>query len=150
MIRKTAFCLCACFVFAACDGTGVFSAGGAGLKDGYYAAEMAGADRFGWKEFLSITINDGRIAAVEYDAKNSSGFIKSWDPDYMRLMNAAKGVYPNKYARTYANALVLLQDPARIDAISGASLSHRTFVLLAEAALAQARTGAREVVFIRP
>lgn len=136
------------FVFAACNGT-VFSVG-AGLKDGYYTAEMARADNFGWTEFLSINVNDGRIAAVEYDAKNSSGFIKSWDPDYMRMMNAAKGVYPNKYARTYANALVLMQDPSRVDAISGASLSHRTFVLLAKAVLAQARTGAREVVFVRP
>jgi major membrane immunogen (membrane-anchored lipoprotein) len=118
------------------------------LSDGYYTAELASFDAHGWKEYLSIYINNNKIITVEYNAKNASGFIKSWDMDYMRRMNAADGTYPNQYTRTYSVALVNRQDPAKVDVITGATDSYFTFRLLAEAAIAQARAGDRRVAFV--
>jgi major membrane immunogen (membrane-anchored lipoprotein) len=119
-----------------------------GFVDGYYTAEMTGFDDHGWKEFISIHINNGRLDTVEYNARNAGGFIKSWDPEYMRHMNAIDGTYPNEYTRTYATALLASQNPGSIDALSGATNSYHTFVLLANAVLEQARAGAKQVVFV--
>jgi major membrane immunogen (membrane-anchored lipoprotein) len=86
---------------------------------------------------------------VEYNAKNSSGFIKSWDHEYMRRMDAADGTYPNEYTRIYATALLNLQGIEKIDAISGATTSFQVFKLLTEAVLEQAKTGAKHVALVK-
>ena len=111
------------------------------LKDGYYTAEAADFDSHGWKEYLSVFISEGRIILVEYNAYNGSGFIKSWDMDYMRVMNASDGTYPNAYARYYASRFLEEQGTEGIDALSGATTSYRTFIKLADAVLKNAREG---------
>ena len=115
------------------------------LSNGYYTAEAENYDDSGWKDFVSIYVNNGHIVTVEYDAKNKSGFIKSWDQDYMRNMNAAAGTYPGKYAKEYAADLLLNQDPKRIDAISGATHSYNKFIVLAGAVIEQARKGNKQI-----
>ena len=118
------------------------------MEDGYYTAEAFGFDAQGWKEFLTIYISDDRIVIAEYDAKNASGFLRSWDMADMRAMNAALGTYHNKYARAYTMALLNRQDPDQIQPLPGAAHAHRPFQRLAEAALAQARAGDKRVAFV--
>ena len=117
------------------------------LKDGYYTAEDT-VGSFGWFEFITIYVDDGRIVSVEYNAKNASGFIKSWDMDYMRVMNSTDGTYPNEYTRTYANELLESQKVEDVDAIAGATESHTSFVQLANAALEKARAGDFSVALV--
>ena len=131
--------------------TGVFSGCGGHngtLKDGYYTAEMA-EYASGWKEFVTIHVEDGIIASVEYNAKNASGFIKSWDMAYMRRMNAAKGTYPNYYTRAYARQVVEKQSIEGIETVAGASMSGGKFRLMVEAALELAKTGKTEVAIVQ-
>ncbi|MDR1566269.1 MAG: FMN-binding protein [Treponema sp.] len=118
------------------------------FSPGYYAAEAKNFDSHGWKEYVSIFINNNEIVTVEYNAKNAAGFIKSWDMDYMRAMNRVSGTYPNEYTRIYAGALLESQDPDRIDALSGATASYHSFKLLAKAAIVQAKAGDKSVSFI--
>ncbi|MCI8645877.1 MAG: FMN-binding protein [Firmicutes bacterium] len=110
------------------------------LQDGYYSAE-ASSYSHGWKEFVSICISNGKLVTVEYNAKNESGFIKSWDMNYMRNMEQITGTYPNLYTRTYAADLLSKGDAQAIDTITGASSSGKKFKLLAEAAMEQAKKG---------
>jgi major membrane immunogen (membrane-anchored lipoprotein) len=117
------------------------------LRDGYYTAEETGSYR-GWKEYLTIYVSNGKIVTCEYNAKNASGFIKSWDMNYMRKMNEVCGNYPDKFARNYIHALIVNQTSSGIDAMSGATESHKSFIALADAALAQASAGDYEVVFV--
>ena len=131
--------------FSGCDNT---SANSKTLKNGYYIAEMKDFDSYGWKEFVSIYVNNGHIVTVEYNAKNLSGFIKSWDPAYMRDMNAVDHTYPNKYTREYAFALLNFQDIDRIDVVSGATHSYHTFILLATEVIEQARTGNKQIALV--
>lgn len=119
------------------------------MQDGYYTAEFASFDAHGWKEFITIYVNNNKIVTVDYNAKNASGFIKSWDMDYMRTMNATDGTYPNKYTRAYAVALLNKQNPEGVDVISGATHSYTSFQLLAEAAISQAKVGDKSVAFIK-
>jgi major membrane immunogen (membrane-anchored lipoprotein) len=118
------------------------------LSDGYYTAEAEKFDKNGWKEFVTIYINNNKIVTVEYNARNASGFVKSWDMDYMRIMNATSGSYPNQYTRFYAVALVNRQDPSRIDVLTGASDSYHYFLELVDAAIAKARTGDKNAAFV--
>ncbi|MDR1651059.1 MAG: FMN-binding protein [Synergistaceae bacterium] len=123
------------------------AAGSRKLRDGYYTAEAAEYIH-GWKEFITIYVNNGRIVTAEYNAKNRSGLIKSWDMDYMRVMNETDGNYPNRYARGYASALIANQSTERIDAMSGATESYRSFMLLADAVITQAKAGDKSVAFV--
>lgn len=62
--------------------------------DGFYTVEMSDYNN-GWKEFVTIRVSGNKIVTVEYNAKNSSGFIKSWDIPYMRnMLDKKKGHTP--------------------------------------------------------
>lgn len=118
------------------------------MQDGFYSAQAAELDEHGWKEYITIYVSNGTIVTVDYNAKNASGFIKSWDMAYMTTMNAVDKTYPNKYTREYAEALVDRQDPNRIDVITGATHSHHSFQLLAQAAINQAYVGDKNVIYV--
>jgi major membrane immunogen (membrane-anchored lipoprotein) len=115
------------------------------MRDGYYTAEARELDEHGWKEYVTIYVSGGRILTVEYNAVNESGFVKSWDMDYMRVMNAVHGTYPNAYTRHYAAQLIRTQDAEKIDVISGATNSWHAFKLLSDAAMENARSGSDSV-----
>ena len=117
------------------------------LQDGYYTAQAAEYN-FGWKEYITIMVKDGSIVSVEYNAENASGFIKSWDNAYMQTMLHSNGTYPNEYTRYYAGQLLEGQGEGSIDAITGATSSHGTFQLLAQAVLEQARKGDSSIVLV--
>jgi major membrane immunogen (membrane-anchored lipoprotein) len=132
------------------SGTGGSGGGGGGQKlaDGYYTAEAASYDRYGWKEYITIYVDNNNIVTVEYNAKNASGFLKSWDMDYMRLMGARSGTYPTAYSREYSAALLRLQEPEGIDALAGATDSYRSFKILAATAISQARAKNKSVALV--
>ena len=117
------------------------------LKDGYYTAQTKDPLN-GWWEFVTIFVKDGEIISVEYNAKNASGFIKSWDMSYMRKMNEYKNMYPNRYTREYGRRLLNTQDPTQVDVVAGASNSGALFVQLSSAAIELAREGKSEVAFV--
>jgi major membrane immunogen (membrane-anchored lipoprotein) len=118
------------------------------MRNGYYAAEAAGYDGEGWKDFITIYVSGNRIVNVEFNARNSCGFIRSWDLDYQRRAKAETGMYPGEYLRTYIYELLNQQDPARVLVLSGAERSHKAFQLLAEAAIAQAKAGDKGIALV--
>jgi major membrane immunogen (membrane-anchored lipoprotein) len=114
-----------------------------GLKDGYYTAQVAEPDH-GWTDFMTICVSNGKIVTAEFQAKNAGGFIKAWDMDYMRVMNASDGTYPNEYVRVYTQEFLEAQSPD-IDAVSGATESYNNFKKLAAAVIEQAEKGDKAV-----
>lgn len=136
-------------LIASCSGGGGNAgSGGQRLVDGYYTAEAASYDSHGWKEYITIYVDNNNIVTVDYDAKNAGGFSKSWDMDYMRSMIALKGTYPAAYGREYTAALLRLQEPEGIDALAGATNSYHSFKILAATAIAQARAGNKNVALV--
>lgn len=118
------------------------------MVDGFYTAEAAEFGETGWKEYITIYVSGNKIVTVEYNAKNASGFIKSWDMEYMRKMNASDGTYPNEYTRLYSDDLLNRQDPNKVDAISGATHSYHYFKALANEAINRAKKGDKNVAFV--
>ena len=58
------------------------------------------------------------------------------------------GTYPNEYTRYYAGQLLEEQSESGVDAITGASSSHKTFLLLARAVLEQAKKGDSSIAIV--
>ena len=132
--------LLSCTLLVSCGNTGK-------LKDGYYKAETSEYDH-GWKEFVSVCVMEGNIVSVEYNAKNASGFIKSWDIAYMRNMNKVNGTYPNEYTRNYAQQFLEAQNAGQVDALSGARSSAGKFEKLTTAVFEQAEKGDTTIAVI--
>lgn len=139
-VKKMLFLLLLCSALSICGC-------GSKMKDGFYTAEMSEYSH-GWKEYLCILVKDGTIIYAEYNAKNSSGYIKSWDNAYMETMLTANGTYPNEYTRNYVAQLLETQDPEAIDAISGASSSGANFKKLSAAAIRQAVKGNSSTIVV--
>lgn len=118
------------------------------FKDGYYTAEDAEFSH-GWKEYVSITVNNGIIVAVEFNAKNASGFIKAWDIAYMEKMQSIEGTYPNQYTRFYGGQLLENQNVDVVDMISGASNSGGNFIKLSKAVLDNAKKGNTDIIVVK-
>ena len=72
----------------------------------------------------------------------------TWDNAYMQTMLHENGTYPNEYTRYYAGQLLDGQGEGSIDALTGATSSHGTFQVLAQAVLEQARQGDSSIVFV--
>lgn len=121
---------------------------GGHLHDGYYTAEADRYDDEGWKEYLVLYVSNNKIVAVEYDARNSSGFIRSWEVDRMRRDERELGMNFRAAIRLYISTLLNRQDPAAIVPVAGTGESYRVFRKLAEAAVAQSAADDKRVVFV--
>lgn len=117
------------------------------LQDGYYTAKTQDYSH-GWKEFVTIMVQDGEIVAAEYNAENASGFIKSWDNAYMRNMLSVTGTYPNAYTRYYSSQLLDTKGTVQIQALAGATQSFNRFQKLTAAVVEQAKKGDSTTIII--
>jgi major membrane immunogen (membrane-anchored lipoprotein) len=118
------------------------------MRDGYYTAEAASFDDEGWMDFVTIYVSDDKIVTAEFNARTSTGFVRSWDPDYQRMKRAETGLHPSEYLRTYTGELLNLQNPAKVLVVAGAERQHETFQLLTEAAIVQAKAGDKTIAFV--
>ena len=91
-------------------------------EDGTYRAEMPGYDVFGWKEFLEITVTDGLVESVIFDAESQEDptLLISEDPDL-----GAEGEVGACYA---AIAQEFLENGEQLDAISVPTGGERAFI----------------------
>ncbi len=142
-LRLTLISLVILTLLCACGSTTTDAA----LQDGYYTAQAAEFSH-GWKEYITIMVKGGNIVSVEYNALNASGFIKSWDSNYMQNMLHSNGTYPNEYTRYYAGQLLERQGEGAIDALTGATSSYNSFQKLSAAVVEQARQGDSSIVIV--
>lgn len=120
---------------------------GSKMKDGFYTAEMSDYS-FGWKEYLCILVKDGDIVYAEFNAKDPSGYIKSWDNAYVENMGTLSGTYPNEYTRYYVAELIESQNSEDIDTLTGATTSGSNFTRLAAAVTKQAVRGKSTTIIV--
>lgn len=118
------------------------------MKDGYYKAEMAEFSH-GWKEYVCIEVEDDTIVSVEFNAKDSSGFVKALDNEYMHNMGLTDGTYPNQYTRRYVQQLIEGQKDTKVELMTGATDSGDNFAKLVPVVMEQARKGDPRVVQVK-
>lgn len=120
------------------------------LKDGTYHAEQADFDpNNGYKYFVDVTIKDGKIESVLWDATNKDGNANkrqaSIDGTYD--MKNAPGLKWHEQAELMEAKLVETQDPLAVvygengktDAVAGVSVTIDAFNTLAQQCLDQAK-----------
>ncbi|MDD2954925.1 MAG: FMN-binding protein [Oscillospiraceae bacterium] len=118
-------------------------------EDGKYRAEMAKEDQ-GWKEFVEITIQDGKIAEVVFDVVDADGNYKSADEEYKKKMaEGGSETWPEKF---YAEILAEYQAKNYLakdmELVAGATVSSENFQMLAPAALQRAKLGDSAVMTV--
>ncbi len=117
------------------------------LRDGVYKAEMAGFEN-GWKDFVTIAVQDGRVQVLELDAKNEQGSLKSADAAFAESIKKADGdalptTAPNQYLAAIIESFYNAGgDVADMENIAGATVSTNNFkVMVGELLGANALTG---------
>ncbi|MBC3516330.1 FMN-binding protein [Neobittarella massiliensis] len=114
---------------AACCALLVFVGCGSSYKDGAYKAQYKDADEHGWTEFVEVTVKDGKVSDVTFDAKNADGKLKSQDAEYKSYMEAT-GTWPEKFYGDIAEQYKEKQSAEKMDAVAGATNSSDSFKVL--------------------
>ena len=120
------------------------------LRNGTYRAAGETYDASGFRDVVTLTIDNGRITAVGWDAeqKNSTATKKSLSKSGNYVMSET-GLPWHKQAEIMEKALLTLQNPSRIiyqpdtgktDAYTGATIDISPFVRLAHEALNMAKS----------
>lgn len=122
-----------------------------GLKDGVYKAEADNFDDKGFKASVEITVKDGKISKVYWDAENEK------DKDLSKRKASETGKYDMKVAGAKSDwheqaaavekflvekgdiGLLTLDAEGKTDAVAGVSININEFVELAKKALEQAK-----------
>jgi major membrane immunogen (membrane-anchored lipoprotein) len=115
------------------------------LKEGFYTAQAEGYSEAGWKDYLTIYVNNGRIAIIEFDAVNQSGFRRSWDMDYRLEATSLHGAKAFQCYLAYESALLTLQDVTKVQPVAGARRTHQVFTALAQEAIGRSRASDKSV-----
>ena len=109
-------------------------------KDGIYTVESSRDEKLG-NSILTLTIKDKKIVAAEFTGYDLFGNVKGEDygsltgkdsADYKKAQVAVNAI------KTYPAQLVETQDLSKVDAISGASISHGQFVETTKRAVEEA------------
>ena len=102
-------------------------------QDGQYRAEYAQFDEYGWKDYVTVTVEENKVTAVEFDAVNELGEKKSENASYRESMEAITKTYPEKFCAEYGEQYIEKQEAKDLDAIAGATKSHDSLVTLLSA-----------------
>jgi major membrane immunogen (membrane-anchored lipoprotein) len=108
-------------------------------KDGTYEAK-SDPDKEGNSGTIKITVSGAKITAVEWKEyyngalKDENYGKESGDKVYAIAQKARKG------SSTYPNKLIEVQNPEKVDAVSGATQSNELFKKLAQQALKDAKS----------
>ncbi len=118
------------------------------LVDGTYRAEFVDFDAYGWKDYVEVTVADGRLYEVVYDSVDKDNNLKSEDMSYKADMEAIVGTYPAKYNQDLINQFIESGKVTSVDIVAGATESTGKFKTLIVATMKNAVDGNTETAVI--
>lgn len=142
-IKLMAVVICV-FAFTACS-----EASFTNLQDGTYRAEYKNFDVYGWKDYIEITVEDGEISGLVFDAVNmEDGSLKSEDESYKSQMEPIVGTYPAKYNADLINQFLESGKISAVDVVAGATQSTGSFKTLLTNIVPNIKEGNIEIVLV--
>ena len=142
-IKLMAVVICV-FAFTACS-----EASFTNLQDGTYRAEYKNFDVFGWKDYIEVTVEDGEISELVFDAVNmEDGSLKSEDENYKSEMEPIVGTYPAKYNADLINQFLESGKISAVDVVAGATQSTGSFKTLLTNIVPNIKEGNTEIVLV--
>jgi len=121
---------------------------GADLQDGTYTLQETDLDENGWKVFMEITVEDGKIVSSNYNYEDEDGQLKTDDDGYQEMMKEKAGVGPQEFVKQLNDGLVATQDAQLVDIVTGATHSSEAFVNYAQQLIQAAQNGDTETIII--
>ena len=118
----------------------------AALSDGTYEAKAAAPDSNGFTEELTLTVEDGKITSVNWDAVGEDGSKKSILSENGEYVMTEDGPTWKEQSEALAQALIENQsldflttdESGKTDAVAGVSISVSSFIDLAQQCLKEA------------
>ncbi len=110
----------------------------AAWKDGTWTAKESKADQRGYVAEIRLTVKGGVVTKAEYN-EAAKGKSKWNDKSYNDAMKKMAGISWVDAVNALYKSMLEKQDPAKVDAVSGATELHERFVALAGEALAKAK-----------
>lgn len=134
------------FLLAGCGA----SSGGDTYQDGTYTARFKEASPNEYIDFLEVTVADGAITSMRYDAyhKDDSTRLRSADEVYERDMEKVSGTYPRRYQADLVNQYLEKGSIGEVTEIAGATWSSRSFKALFTALEPSLYSGDTETVLV--
>ena len=119
---------------------------GASLSDGTYQAKASAPDSNGFTEEMTMTVSDGKITSVNWDAVTEDGSKKSIMSENGEYTMTEDGLTWKEQSEALAEALIENQslgflttnEEGKTDAVSGVSISVGSFISLAQQCMEQA------------
>lgn len=151
MKMKSSFLLALMIMIALTTSCGV-DRGNSELIDGRYRITFDQADSTDWKAFLTLTVEQNKIAAVNFDYEGSGaneGKLKSEDEAYNEAMLSTTGTNPQRYLNSLEASLMASGDPDRVAVVSGATTSSNDFIQFAKEAIKAAKDGNQNPIIIK-
>lgn len=112
------------------------------LKDGVYTArasdEYTQAAGHGWQEYLTVTVENGAIVQLDYDAVQDGKLKSETTPDVYPMTP-----HPSQWTPQLEASLMKADSAAAIDTVAGATASSRMARKLYTAVMEAAREGTR-------
>lgn len=121
---------------------------GADMQDGTYTLEETDFDDNGWKVFMEMTVEDGKITSSNYNYEDADGQLKTEDEEYQEMMKDNSGVGPQEFVKQLNEGLVATQDAQLVDIVTGATHSSEVFVNYAQQLIQAAQNGHTETITI--
>lgn len=118
------------------------------LTDGTYKVEFKDFDVYGWKDYVEVTVAEGELSQVVFDAVNEKGELKSEDESYKAEMESIVGTYPAKYNKDLINQFIESGKVTAVDIVAGATQSTGNFKTLIIAAMENIKDGETETEVI--
>ncbi|MBQ8535977.1 MAG: FMN-binding protein [Clostridia bacterium] len=117
------------------------------LMDGEYVAEMsetyAQKTGQGWQEYVKLTVSDGQIIDMEYDAlKDGQRKSETTQEEYPMTP------HPSQWIPQLNENLQAADNPDEVDAVAGATQSSQAIKKLYKAALEAARMGDEQAAIV--
>lgn len=142
-IKLMAVVICV-FAFTACS-----EASFTNLQDGTYRAEYKNFDVYGWKDYIEVTVENGEISELVFDAVNiEDGSLKSEDENYKSEMEPIVGTYPAKYNTDLINQFLESGKISAVDVVAGATQSTGSFKTLLTNIVPNIKEGNTEIVLV--
>lgn len=110
------------------------------LVDGSYYATYSHTDTRGWRAFVELTVEGGKITVAKGDYINADGKLKTEDTAYAERMKGVTNVAPAE-AFEQLQAQVLEKQSAEIDAVAGATHSSESYIHMVEGLIEKAKAG---------
>ncbi len=102
--------------------------------DGSYRVELKNYDSLGFKEYITVIVENGEVVSINIGAVDRNGVTKTDNEDYRIAMELATGTYPEEVYETLdGRYLLLAQDKGSeesVDAVAGATLTSNNYAIL--------------------